>query len=329
MRICVFGAGAVGGHFAVRLARAGHDVSIVARGEHLQAIRAQGLVLQAGEEELRANMAASESAADLGQQDVVLVTLKATSLGGLPGALAPLLSAETSVVFAQNGIPWWYAIDAPPASVAAPDLAWMDPGGELASLRASVLGGVIYSANEVIAPGVVRNNSPGRNRLVVGELDDARSSRVAELRWALEGAGLGSPDIASIREGVWGKLMMNMTSSVLSAVAETPAGELRLVDPAFEALYQRLHLEAVAIACAHCPGFEPPSPMRAGVGHTPSILQDYRRRRPMEIDALVTAPLAFARAADISTPTLDMLGALLTEKATRAGLHRPGRALPV
>jgi len=329
MRICVFGAGAVGGHFAVKLARAGHEVSVVARGEHLQAMRAKGLVLQAGDEELSAYVRASESAAELGRQDVVLVTLKATSLGGMPGALIPLLGAETSVVFAQNGIPWWYGIDAPQAPVAAPDLAWMDPGGELASLRARVLGGVIYSANEVVAPGVVRNNSPGGNRLIVGELDDQRTLRVAELRRVLEGAGLVSPDVPSIREAVWGKLVMNMTSSVLSAVADTSAGELRLGDPAFEALYQRLHLEAAAIACAHCPGFEQPLPMKARVGHTPSILQDYRRRRPMEVDALVTAPLAFARAASVSTPTLDILGALLTEKATRAGLHRPARTLPV
>jgi 2-dehydropantoate 2-reductase len=329
MRICVFGAGAVGGHFAVKLARAGHEISVVARGEHLEAMRTQGLVLQVGGEELRADVRATEGTAELGQQDVVLVTLKATSLGGLPATLAPLLSVETSVVFAQNGIPWWYGIDPPPAPVAAPDLAWMDPGGELASLRANALGAVVYSANEVVAPGVVRNNSPGGNKLIVGELNDQRSLRISELRRVLEGAGLGSPDTGPIREAVWRKLMMNMTSSVLSAVAETPARELRLGNPAFEALYQRLHLEAAAVACAYCPDFDPPPPMKAGAGHTPSILQDYQRRRPMEVDALVTAPLAFARAARVSTPTLDMLGALLTEKATRVGLHRPVRPLPV
>jgi 2-dehydropantoate 2-reductase len=326
MRICVFGAGAVGGHFAVRLARAGHDVSIVARGEHLEAARANGLVLLAGEERILAAVRAAPEAAHLGEQDTVLVTLKSTSLAGLPRAIAPLLGPATTVVFAQNGIPWWYGLDASAGPAPTPDLAWMDPGGDLLALRPRVLGGVIYSANEVVSPGVIRNNSAIQNRLILGELDDAATPRLVALRAALQAAGLGSPDAPAIRASVWSKLVMNMSSSLLAAVTGTPTGELR-ADPAFETMFQRLHAEACAIAAAHIADFEPPPPMKARAGHTPSILQDYERGRPMEIDGLVTAPLEFARAAGVLTPRLDLLAALLVDKAKRAGLHRPARSL--
>ena len=326
MRICVFGAGAVGGHFSVRLARAGHDVSIVARGEHLEAIRTNGLNLLAGKERLCEKVRAASDAEMLGPQDVVLVTLKSTSLHGLAGSIAPLLVDSTTIVFAQNGIPWWYAIDAPAAPFRAPDLSWMDPGGDLAALRSHVLGGVIYSANEVVAPGVVRNNSVGLNRLLLGELDDAQTGRLAELRGAFEASGIGSPAIPVIRASVWSKLIMNISSSILAAVAGAPTAELR-ADAAFERLFQRLHAEACAIASACLPAFDPPPPLKARGGHTPSILQDYERRRPMEIDGLVIAPLQFARAAGVETPTFDALATLLVEKAVRAGLHKPARAL--
>jgi 2-dehydropantoate 2-reductase len=127
---------------------------------------------------------------------------------------------------------------------------------------------------------------------------------------------------------VWSKLVVNLSSSVLAAAAGAPISELR-PDAAFEAIFQRLHGEASAIAQAHCAEFQLVQPMRPRSGHKPSILQDYERRRPMEIDALVTAPLAFARAAGIATPLLDLLGALIVDKATRAGLYMPARQLPV
>jgi 2-dehydropantoate 2-reductase len=327
MRICIFGAGAVGGNFAVRLARVGNDVSIVARGEHLNAIRRDGLMLLAGEESIKAEVRTAAAAAELGEQDVVLITLKATSLRGLPAMIAPLLGCTTPVVFAQNGIPWWYA-QGLKAAAPTPDLAWMDPGGEMAALGDRVIGGVIYSANEVVAPGVVRNKSPGSNRLVIGEPDDGDSERICVLRAALRAAGLTSPDTRAIRHAVWSKLVLNMSSSVLGAVTGVPAAELRR-DTAFETLYRRLHAEAGAVAKAHCPDLDIPEPLQGGIGHKPSMLQDYERRRPMEIDALVAAPLDFARTAGVATPTLDLLAALVAEKARRAGLYAPARQLPL
>lgn len=327
MRICVYGAGAIGGHFAVRLARAGNAVSLVARGEHLEAIRRDGLILQEGDSETAMRLPASSRAADLGEQDVVLVTLKTTAMDGLASALAPMLGRDTTVVFAQNGIPWWYNIGAPP-SPTTPDLSWMDPGGQLAELAPRVIGAVIYNASEVVRPGVVRNNSPEIVRLNIGEPHDGPSDRVTHLRQVLHEASITSPE-DSLRRWVWAKLVVNMSVSLPSLVTGTGAGELREKDPAFEAIYMRLYHEGNAIAAAHYPAYKPSAPVKPRASHKPSILQDYELGRPMEIDPLVTAPLAFARAAGLATPTLDLIGALAVQKAEAAGLHRPVRPLPI
>src|SRR5204863_931926 len=184
MRICIFGAGAVGSHFAVRLALAGHDVCCVMRGPHLEAVKAKGLTLRVGDAELSARVRASDDAATLGPQDLVISTLKANSLGSLATGLPPLLRENTGIVFAQNGIPWWYDIGLPSDHPPPPDLSFLDPGGKLraAIARQRIIGGVIFSSNEIIAPGVVANLSPDRNMLLIGECDDRQSARIERLR---------------------------------------------------------------------------------------------------------------------------------------------------
>src|SRR3954463_5912463 len=129
MQICVFGAGAVGSHIAVRLALAGHDVSCVMRGPHLAAVKVRGLTLRVGDAEFTASVKASDDPATLGTQDVVISTLKATGVGALVTGLSPLLSENTAVVFAQNGIPWWYDIGLPADHPPPPELGFLDPGG--------------------------------------------------------------------------------------------------------------------------------------------------------------------------------------------------------
>ena len=131
MRICIFGAGAVGSHFAVRLALSGHDVSCVMRGPHLEATKARGLTLRVGDAEFSASVKASDDPAALGPQDFVISTLKANGLSSLVTGLPPLLGADTGVVFAQNGIPWWYDIGLAPDHPPSPDLGFLDPGGRL------------------------------------------------------------------------------------------------------------------------------------------------------------------------------------------------------
>jgi 2-dehydropantoate 2-reductase len=212
MRICIFGAGAVGSHFAVRLALAGHDVSCVMRGPHLEAVKANGLTLRVGTAEFSARVKASDDPAALGPQDFVISTLKATGLSSLAAGLPPLLRDDTAIVFAQNGIPWWYdiglAADHPPA----PDLAFLDPGGLLraAVSKERIIGGVIFSANELVAPGIVVNNSTDRNMLLLGECDDRASERIERLRAALVEARVQSPPESRIREAIWTKLIGNM-----------------------------------------------------------------------------------------------------------------------
>src|SRR6201996_2367638 len=325
MRICIFGAGAVGSHFAVRLALAGHEVSCVMRGSHLAAVQANGLSLRVGDKKFNAKVKASSDPAALGPQDLVISTLKATGVAGLANGLVPLLGADTPVIFAQNGIPWWYDIGLSADHPATPDLSFLDPGG---ALRAAIpmeriIGGVIYSSNEVIEPGVVANLSPDRNMLVVGECDDRESERIGKLRALLEAAKITSGPVAQIRETIWSKLLTNMSMSVLCVLPGQTARGVR-DEPALQDVIPRLLDEANSVARSCIPTVKLLSRAGPAPEHKPSILQDYELGRAMEIDVLVRAPAAFARAAGLSTPMLDVIGGLATQHARDKGLYQPG-----
>ena len=316
MKICVFGAGAVGGHIAARLAAAGSEVSVVARGRHLERIKRDGITLVLGEKKINGKVRASERAADLGPQDFVLVTLKANTLGAFAEAAAPLLGRETAVVFVQNGIPWWYAREN----------ERLDPGGRLARAIAPerILGGVAYSANDVIEPGVVRSQIPTSNMVVIGGFN----KNAAPLREALEKAGISSPPLDDIRVAIWSKLVINVGTSSLCTITGLNLAELRS-DPALKGLAAALSAEGRAIAQALGVPIES-MPQRPGGGqssgmiaHKPSMLQDYERGRPMEVDAQLMAPLAFARAQGVATPSLDLAAALVAQKAAAKGLYQP------
>jgi len=327
LRICVYGAGAVGGTIAARLAAGGHDVAVVARGEHLAAIRARGLELQADDDSppVLARVQASDRPADLGPQEAVLVTLKATALPQLAATIGPLLSPDTMVVFLQNGLPWWYDIGLPARLPPPPDLSLLDPGGRLRAVVGGqrTLAGVTYPSCEAIAPGVVRALRVGRQDVLVGELDDSASPRVTALRAALVQAGIPSPPVADLRHVVWNKLLVNASVSTLCALAGHPMNILDR-DPALRATAQRGFREVVAIARAHGMAFADDGaalfgPQQRFSGHKPSILQDRERGRPMEIDALLLAPLAFAASAGLAAPTLATIAALLARLAVDAG----------
>ena len=323
MRICIFGAGAVGSHLAVRLARAGHEVACVMRGPHLEAVRANGLRLRVGDEEIRAKVRASDDPASLGAQDLVISTLKATAVASLATGLKPLLGDDTPVVFAQNGIPWWYDIGLPAKHPAPPDLSFLDPGGALRAAipRERIIGGVIFSSNEVIAPGVAANLSPDRNRLLIGECDDRASERIARLRALLNEASIESPEVVEIRETIWSKLLTNMSMSVLCLLTGQTARAVR-DEPALRDVIPRLLDEANAVAQSCIPSVKRVTRTGPAPEHKPSILQDYELGRAMEIDALVRAPAAFARAARLSTPMLDLIAGLAIQKARDKGLYQ-------
>lgn len=333
MRIAVFGAGATGGHLAARLAAAGNRVSVVARGAHLAAIRARGLRLESGPQALVAEVAASDRPADLGPQEVVFVTVKAPALAGAAAALAPLVGPGTLLVFTQNGMPWWYPVGLAPGLPRPPDLPIfaLAPGFLRLAGPERILGGVINSANMVSAPGVVRNLSPGRNRLGIGPLAPGGAESVRALRAALAAAGIEAAEPDDIRAEVWRKLMINMTASTLGLVTGEPSSVVR-DDPGLGEIFARLVEEGLMIARAH--GFElgaeiRPEALRAAIpaGHKPSILQDLEAGRPMEVAEIVLAPQAFARAAGLATPTLDVLAAIAARLARARGRPGPGAAL--
>lgn len=320
MKICVYGAGAVGGHIAARLATAGSEVSVVARGAHLAAIRKDGLKLIRGDETISPKVKASERAADLGPQDFVLVTLKANVLGAFAEACAPLLGPRTAVAFVQNGIPWWYARE----------IERLDPGGRLARAISAerILGGVAYSANDVVEPGVVLNHVANSNMIVVGEANNENSPRVTRLRSLLEQAGMSSPAVEDIRQAIWSKLTVNLGTSTLCTITGANIAEVRS-NPRLAELAARLGAEGRAIAGALGVAIER-APQRPGGGqssgmiqHKPSMLQDYERGRPMEIDAQFMAPLALARQKGVPAPTLETVAALVAFKAAAKGLYTP------
>jgi 2-dehydropantoate 2-reductase len=329
LRLCIFGAGAVGGHLAAKLAARGNEVSVIARGAHLEAMRAAGVTLLHGEQTIRGKVRAAERSADLGPQDFVLVTLKANLLAAFARDAGPLLGPHTAVAFVQNGIPWWYGHGVErkgPAQL--PDFSRLDPGGELARAIAPgrVIGAVVFSANEVDAPGVIRNLVPGRNMLVVGEPDDRESPRIQTLRKALDAADMHSPPAKDIRQVIWSKLVLNLGTSMLCTLTGETVGGVR-GDAELPAIANRLKAEGQAIAAAYGIAAEG-APERPGGGqssgqiaHKPSMMQDYERGRPMEIDAQIMMPLDFARAAGVAAPTLEALAPLLAHKARAKGLY--------
>jgi 2-dehydropantoate 2-reductase len=322
VKICVYGAGAGGGHIAVKLAHAGHDVSVIARGAHLAAIQKQGLRLFSGTQTLEAKVQASDDPTRLGPQDVVIVTVKATALAQVADKIGSLLTPATLVVFPQNGIPWWYGIgleskhpappDIPIFSLSDPFLKWM---------RAEqVVGGVIYSANEIEAPGVIKNNSPDHNRLDIGPIAGPRSEEIARLRAMLANAGITSRAVDDIRHAAWTKLLANMSASTIVLVSRSRSSILRA--PAFRDIFIRLLDEGRAIAAAH--GFQIDLKAEAMLSrlldHKPSLLQDYEQSRPMEVAEIILAPVAFARSRAVPCPTLDVFAALAAQMAADRGL---------
>jgi 2-dehydropantoate 2-reductase len=323
MRICIFGAGAVGSHLAVRLSLAGHEVSCVTRGPHLEAVKERGLTLRVGDASFNARVKASDDPATLGAQDLVISTLKATGVASLATGLKPLLGEDTPVVFAQNGIPWWYDIGLPADHPPSPDLGFLDPGGGLRAAipKARIIGGVIFSSNEVVEPGVVANLSPERNMLLVGACDDRQDVRIERLRATLNEASIASQPVAQIREAIWSKLLTNMSMSVLCLLTGQTARAVR-DEPALRDVIPRLLDEANAIGQSCCPNVKRVTRSGPAPEHKPSILQDFELGRAMEIDALVRAPAAFARAAGLSTPMLDMLAGLAIQKARDKGCYQ-------
>jgi 2-dehydropantoate 2-reductase len=316
MKVCVFGAGAVGGNLALAFAWGGADVSIIARGPHLQAMRERGIRVSWKGQTRHATVRATDDAADLGPQDVVVVTLKAVSIAGAAPAIASLIGEHTTVVFAVNGLPWWYA-----PHLGGP-LAMLDPEGSIAARvpRRHVVGGVIHVTATIASPGEVLLEGP-LNGLILGEPDGGVTPRLESVARPLREAGLAAEVTDSIGNAIWQKLGMNHASSPLAALAGAGLSTL-FKDPVLARAARDLLAESAAIAAAE--GFSARNDpdlylARAGtLSHKTSMLLDLEAGKPIEHAAILEAPMEVARRHGVGAPVLALVTALLGPKARQA-----------
>jgi 2-dehydropantoate 2-reductase len=324
MKVCIFGSGATGGYMGVELARTGVEVSLVARGAHLQAIRENGLKVLSGEEEHVAHAPATDDPQELGPQDYVIIALKAHSIPGAVESIAPLLGNDTAVVTASNGIPYWYFHEHGGA-LRNTVLQSVDPGGKqwqfLKPERA--IGCIVYPATEVVEPGVVKHVYG--NKFPLGEPSGERTERVEKLSSLLTTAGFEAPVLDRIRDEIWLKLWGNLCFNPISALTHATL-DVIAADPGTRAVASAMMTEAQIIAEKLGVRFRVDIERRInGAGrvgaHKTSMLQDLERGRPMEIDALVAVIQEMGQLTSTPTPTIDTVLALVRQRAKIAGLH--------
>jgi len=326
VRICIFGAGAVGSYIGGMLARSGAEVTLVARGAHLAAVRASGLTVVERPEgsSFTVRPAATDDPSSLPPQDVVIVTTKAHQAPLAADAIAGLLAPGGIVVTAMNGIPWWYfyAFDGP---LGGRRLAACDPGDRqwTAIGPERVVGGVLYLPAEVFEPGHVAHTGP--KRLVLGEPDGRISARAGAIGAALEAAGIGAPVIATIRDEVWNKLVTNVAINPTTALT-LAAVDVQATDPGMRPVLSALMLEAGRVATALGANVTVDTEARltasaGNVGHKTSMLQDMERRRSLEIDPILGVVAELGDIAGVETPTIDMVLALIRLRGRIAGIY--------
>ena len=322
MKICIYGAGAIGGYVGAMLSRAGADVSLIARGPHLAAIRENGLRLKSAEDDFTVHPRATDDPSELGPQDYVLLTLKAHGVRAVADAMQPLLGPDTTVVTAQNGIPWWYFYKHG-GPLDGRRLESVDPGGRLWELipPERCLGCVVYPSAEIEAPGRVRHGYG--NRFMLGEPDGSKSERAQALSKLLNGSGLKAPVRPKIRDDIWVKLWGNLSFNPVSALTGGTLAEIAH-DPGTHALVAGRKTEAEAVGEALGVKFGVDVETRIGWAadlgaHKTSMLQDLERGRPMEIEALVGVVSELGRLAERPTPLIDAVLALVRQRARLAG----------
>ncbi len=327
-RICIFGAGAIGGFVAAHLARVdGVEVSVVARGAHLAAIRERGLRVVSPQGEVAARVQATDRAEDLGPQDIVFIALKQHQLADALPALASLLGPDTSVVPPTTGIPYWYfhGLD---GAHGGRQVERLDPGGAqwrtLGPERA--LGCVYWVATEVTEPGVIHHDGK-LLRFPIGEPDGTASPRLQRLADAMNAAGLNAQVVPDIRAWIWAKMISSLSWNPLAVLTGATLDKLT-ASPEVVAIVRRMMREAEVVAEAlgvdHWPisTDERIAAARNAGAHRMSMLQDWDRGRPLEIDVLTESVAAMRDLAGVATPTIDEVYALLRLRASSASAAR-------
>ncbi|MDA0240050.1 MAG: 2-dehydropantoate 2-reductase [Proteobacteria bacterium] len=324
MKICIYGAGAIGGFLGAELSLAGSDVTLIARGPHLEAMQSNGLTLLRDGETRVAHPAAYLKPSDAGPQDYVILTLKAHSVTAIVDDIQPLLGPDTTIVWGVNGIPWWYFYKLEGAYLDK-RLPLLDPGDaqwdKIDPDR--ILGCIVYPAAEVVAPGVVQHIEG--DRFSFGEPDGQKSDRAQALAQEFIKAGLRSPIRPRIRDELWVKLWGNVSFNPISALTGTTLAGM-CTDPALRKLIRAMMVEAQEVAEALGVKFAIDVDKRIDGGmavgdHKTSMLQDLERGRPMEIDALVGAVADMGDMTGVDTPNIDSVLSLVRARARTAGCY--------
>ena len=331
MKICIVGAGAIGGMLGVKLARSGHDVSLILRGANLAAVQANGLLLieENGNEVLANPVRATSTIAEAGVQDVIILGMKAHQVAAIANELPALMHADTRVITMQNGIPWWYFKKLP----AAMDQAYLgtaikavDPDGVIAEHIDidRVIGSVVYPASEVIRPGVIKVIEG--NRFTLGEIDGSDTPSIRAISDAFKAAGFKAPVSKDIRSEIWLKVWGNLSFNPISALTHATLEDICLF-PATRELAANMMVEAQTIGEKLGVQFKVSLDKRiAGaqaVGqHKTSMLQDVEMGRQLELQALVGSVMELGQITQTPTPTINAVYALTSLLATNLQNHK-------
>ncbi|MGQ0653339.1 MAG: 2-dehydropantoate 2-reductase [Betaproteobacteria bacterium] len=325
MKLCIYGAGAVGGLMAAWLARAGHEVSVVARGKQLDAIRRSGLRIRSGGEETAYQVRAEEDPAALGPQDCVLLAVKAQSLGEVAERIQPLVGADTSILTAMNGVPWWF-FDCLSFGNGKQHLESLDPGGQLSKAMPTerIVGCVIHLACSTPEPGLISHNM-GR-KLIVGEPGGRNTQRTRRIAEALAAAGFEAVVTDAIEKEFWVKLLGNVSFNPVSALTMSTADRLiedrDVKDYMVEVMREVLAIgRAVGVDAAIDPEARIDMARSLGKFKT-SMLQDLEAGKPLEIDGLLAGTLEIARKAGVRAPYTQSLFGLIKTRAASSGQYR-------
>lgn len=321
MKLCIFGAGAMGGWIGGLLARQGVDVTLIARGPHLAAMKERGLTVRMNGEEFVTRPKLTDDPEEAGPQDYVFISLKAHSVPPVAERMRPLLGPDTAVVTASNGIPWWYFY-----KQAGPwenhRLETVDPGGKQWDVFGPerAIGCILWPAAEVVEPGVVQHEYG--DRISLGEPDGSRTERVQALSQVLQSAGLRAPIRPNLRNETWVKIWGNVSLNPVSALTSSTLEEM-IEDPGTLLVIRQMMLEAQAVGEKLGVRFGMNVDQRikgaAEVGsHRTSMLQDLERGRPMEIDAIVGVVAELGRLVGVPTPTIDTVYSLVVRRARAA-----------
>lgn len=328
-RVCIYGAGAIGGWLGVALARAGCELSAVARGQTLAALQHNGLTLVHGEERQTVAVNAQQDPAALGVQDLVVIAVKAPSMPDVARALAPLLGPQTLVLTAMNGVPWWFLAGGVDASLRGLQLRAVDPQGEIARAipTQQVIGSVVHASCSLDAPGVVRRHFG--NSLIMGEPaalpGDATTPRLLALAELLRAGGIEVRLSDNIQRDAWYKLWGNMTMNPVSAITGATTDRI-LGDELVRNFITAVMLEAreigarIGLPIADSPQDRHQVTLKLG-GFKTSMLQDVEAGKPVELDALVGAVREIGAMCGMSTPFTDALLGLTRLRAQQLGLY--------